>query len=83
MTTSVLLAIAALFATSCLVRILPVFVSIDLTDTTRRLLERVLPTAVFINFAVYILYSEATRRHWLPGLRWHWLRASPWQRGWA
>ncbi|TYP62086.1 AzlD domain-containing protein [Stutzerimonas stutzeri] len=61
MTTSVLLAIAALFATSCLVRILPVFISIDLTDTTRRLLERVLPTAVFINFAVYILYSEATK----------------------
>ena len=61
MTTAVLLAIAALFATSCLVRILPVFVTLNLTDTTRRLLERVLPTAVFINFAVYILYSEATK----------------------
>lgn len=61
MTTSVLLAIAALFTTSCLVRILPVFISIDLTNTTRGLLERVLPTAVFINFAVYILYSEATK----------------------
>ena len=61
MTTSALLAIAALFATSCLVRILPVFVTLDMTDTTRRLLERVLPTAVFLNFAVYILYSEAAK----------------------
>lgn len=56
-----MLAIAALFATSCLVRILPVFVTLDLSDQTRRLLERVLPSAVFINFAVYILYSEATK----------------------
>lgn len=61
MNTSVLLAIAALLATSCLVRILPVFVTLNLTDASRRLLERVLPTAVFINFAVYILYSEATK----------------------
>lgn len=61
MNTSVLLAIAALFATSCLVRILPVFVTLDLSDATRRILERVLPTAVFINFAVYILYSEAAK----------------------
>ncbi|MCQ4313280.1 hypothetical protein NAV33_15420 [Pseudomonas stutzeri] len=61
MNTSVLLAIAALFATSCLVRIFPVFVTLELSDATRRLLERVLPTAVFINFAVYILYSEAIK----------------------
>ncbi|WP_217476682.1 hypothetical protein [Stutzerimonas stutzeri] len=61
MNTPVLLAIAALLATSCLVRILPVFVTLNLTDASRRLLERVLPTAVFINFAVYILYSEATK----------------------
>lgn len=61
MNTSVLLAIAALLATSCLVRILPVFVTLNLTDASRRLLERVLPTAVFINFAVYILYSEADK----------------------
>lgn len=61
MSTPVLLAIVALFATSCLVRILPVFVTLDLGEQTRRLLERVLPAAVFINFAVYILYSEATQ----------------------
>jgi branched-subunit amino acid transport protein AzlD len=61
MNTSVLLAITALLATSCLVRILPVFVTLNLTDASRRLLERVLPTAVFINFAVYILYSEAAK----------------------
>ncbi len=61
MSTPVLLAIAALCATSFLVRILPVFVTLNLDDSTRRILERVLPSAVFINFAVYILYSEATK----------------------
>lgn len=61
MTASVALAIMALFITSCLVRILPVFVTLELGDRTRRILERLLPTAVFINFAVYILYSEVTQ----------------------
>lgn len=61
MNTSMLMAIGALFVTSCFVRILPVFITLDLSDAARRLLERVLPTAVFINFAVYILYSEATK----------------------
>ncbi|MCW3480881.1 hypothetical protein OL229_15140 [Neisseriaceae bacterium JH1-16] len=56
-----LIAIAALFCTSCLVRIVPTFVSLQLSDRTQRYLERILPTAVFINFAVYIAYSEASK----------------------
>jgi len=61
MNPSVLIAIAALFSTSCLVRIIPAFVSVQLSDSTQRYLERILPTAVFINFAVYIAYSEASK----------------------
>ncbi|MDP9514234.1 hypothetical protein [Pseudomonas protegens] len=57
--------IAALLATSCLVRIIPAFVSIrlqpGLQPGLQRCLERVLPVAVFINFAVYIAFSEMSR----------------------
>lgn len=56
-----LVAIAALFTTSCLVRIVPTFISLQLKPPTQRYLERLLPAAVFINFAVYIAYSEMVR----------------------
>lgn len=52
------MAVLALFATSLMVRVLPVFVRLRLNDTTRGLLERVLPMAVFLNFAVYIAWTE-------------------------
>lgn len=52
------LAILALFATSMTVRVLPVFVRLRLGATARGLLERVLPMAVFLNFAVYIAWIE-------------------------
>ncbi|MCW5221455.1 hypothetical protein [Verminephrobacter aporrectodeae] len=52
------LAIVALLATSVLVRVLPVFVRLRLSDTARSLLERVLPMAVFLNFAIYIALTE-------------------------
>jgi branched-subunit amino acid transport protein AzlD len=52
------LAILALLATSLLVRVLPVFLKVGLSDTVRGLLERVLPMAVFLNFAVYIVWTE-------------------------
>jgi len=52
------LAILALFATSMTVRILPVFVRLRLSATARGLLERVLPMAVFLNFAVYLAWTE-------------------------
>lgn len=52
------LAVLALLATSLLVRVLPVFVRLHLSDSARRLLERVLPMAVFLNFSVYIAWTE-------------------------
>ncbi len=52
------LAILALFATSITVRVLPVFVRLRLGATARGLLERVLPMAVFLNFVVYIAWTE-------------------------
>ncbi|HTN31419.1 MAG TPA: hypothetical protein VL129_10195 [Pseudomonas sp.] len=61
MNQSVAIAIGALFLTSCLVRILPAFVSFRMAPGSRRYVERVLPAAVFINFAVYIAYSELVR----------------------
>src|SRR5690606_17137584 len=61
MNQSVAIAIGALFLTSCLVRILPAFVSLRMAPESRRYVERVLPAAVFINFAVYIAYSELVR----------------------
>jgi len=51
-------AIVALFATSLIVRVLPAFVRLRLSDTAHSLLERVLPMAVFLNFAVYIGWTE-------------------------
>lgn len=56
--TSTGLAIAALMMTSLIVRVVPVFLRIRLSDKARALLERTLPCAVFLNFAVYIVYSE-------------------------
>jgi branched-subunit amino acid transport protein AzlD len=61
MSQSTIIAIAALFVTSCLVRVLPVFINLQLGGASQRYLERVLPVAVFINFAVYIVYMEAQR----------------------
>ncbi|MCL1961355.1 MAG: hypothetical protein FWG56_06220 [Desulfovibrionaceae bacterium] len=52
------LAILALLATSLLVRVLPAFVRLRLSDTARRLLEHVLPMAVFLNFSIYIAWTE-------------------------
>jgi hypothetical protein len=58
MITSTGLAILALFATSLIVRVFPAFLGIRISDSMRVLLERVLPSAVFLNFVVYIIYSE-------------------------
>src|SRR5690606_6946258 len=58
---SVAVAIGALFATSGLLRILTVFVSVRMGPEGRRYVERGLPAAVFINFAVYIAYYEVVR----------------------
>lgn len=50
--------ILALFLTSMVVRVMPVFVKLRLSETVRKLFERVLPMAVFLNFAVYIAIVE-------------------------
>lgn len=57
-------AILALLATSLLVRVLPVFLPLRLSEGTRRLLERVLPMAVFLNFAIYIAWTEISTAPW-------------------
>lgn len=57
-TTSTGLAILALMTTSLIVRVIPSFLDIRISAPVRTLLERILPSAVFLNFAVYIIYSE-------------------------
>jgi hypothetical protein len=57
-TASTGLAILALMATSFIVRVIPSFLSIRISAPVRTLLDRILPSAVFVNFAVYIIYSE-------------------------
>jgi hypothetical protein len=56
--TSTGLAILALVTTTLIVRVAPAFLSVSIGDSIRALLERVLPSAVFLNFAIYIIYSE-------------------------
>lgn len=56
--TSTGIAILALAATSLIVRVVPVFLHVRISERVRALLERTLPSAVFLNFAVYIIYSE-------------------------
>lgn len=56
--------ILALLLTSLLVRVVPAFVKLRLSESTRTLLERVLPMAVFLNFAVYIAVVEIKQAPW-------------------
>jgi branched-subunit amino acid transport protein AzlD len=58
MNESALIAIGALCATSVLVRITPVFVSLRLSTRGLQLVGQVMPMAVFVNLAVYVLHSE-------------------------
>ena len=58
MTSSHGLAILVLLSTSLLVRVLPVFLRINMSPSVRKLIERTLPLAVFLNFAVYIAWTE-------------------------
>lgn len=51
-------AILALFVTSLLVRVLPTFLNLPLTEKTKKFIEQVLPIAVFLNFIVYLVWSE-------------------------
>ncbi|MFP8779790.1 hypothetical protein [Hydrogenophaga sp. RWCD_12] len=56
--------ILALLLTSLLVRVVPAFVKLRLSARARTLLERVLPMAVFLNFAVYIAVVELRQAPW-------------------
>lgn len=56
--------ILALLLTSLLVRVFPTFVKLPLSEPVRMLLERVLPMAVFLNFAVYIAVVETKQAPW-------------------
>ena len=50
--------IAALFLTSLLVRVLPVAFNFQFPDRFAKWMETVLPSAVFLNFLVYIFMQE-------------------------
>ena len=50
--------IAALFLTSLLVRVLPVAFNFQFPDRFAKWMETILPSAVFLNFLVYIFMQE-------------------------
>lgn len=54
----VLTTIIALLCTSVLVRVLPVFFSFEFSDRSKHFFEQVLPSSVFINFVVYMVFHE-------------------------
>ncbi|AWM58140.1 hypothetical protein C6Y58_01120 [Stutzerimonas stutzeri] len=58
MNDAALAALAALSTTSVLVRIVPAFVRLSLSERGLHLVGQVMPMAVFINLAVYVVYSE-------------------------
>lgn len=51
-------AILALLTTSFLVRIAPTFIRLQLDPSQKKLVDQVLPMAVFVNFVVYIIWTE-------------------------
>ncbi|BES73123.1 hypothetical protein RE428_41410 [Marinobacter nanhaiticus D15-8W] len=52
-------AIAALFFTSLLVRVLPVVYDFQFPESLVKWMETILPSAVFLNFITYIFLQEA------------------------
>ena len=54
----VYIGIALLFAVSVVVRIIPSIISLNLPVKTKESIKSVLPTAVFINLAVYCAVQE-------------------------
>ncbi len=61
MNNATILAVLALFTTSLLVRVLPVMLRFEFAEPWKSYVERAIPSAVFINFIVYIFYSELAR----------------------
>ncbi|RYJ63527.1 hypothetical protein [Pseudomonas songnenensis] len=68
MNDAALAALAALSTTSVLVRIVPAFVRLSLSERGLHLVGQVMPMAVFINLAVYVIYSEIGRSPLAGGL---------------
>lgn len=58
MNNGALVAIAALLCTSLLVRVAPAICNLKLPDKFVPLAETIIPTAVFLNFVVYIFMQE-------------------------
>lgn len=58
MTRGALTGVAILFAVSLLVRIIPSFVRVSFSESTRENIRSVLPVAVFINLIAYCMANE-------------------------
>lgn len=58
MNDGIISAIAALFFTSLLVRVLPVVYDFQFPEGLVKWMERILPSAVFLNFIAYIFLQE-------------------------
>ncbi|MBY6207818.1 MULTISPECIES: hypothetical protein [Halomonas] len=58
MNDAVIMAIAALFLTSLLVRVLPATYNFRFSDGVVNWLETILPSAIFLNFIAYIFLQE-------------------------
>ncbi|GAA3938686.1 hypothetical protein [Litoribacillus peritrichatus] len=52
------MAVLALLSTSLLVRILPAFINIRINSSAKVWVEHIIPSAVFLNFIVYIVIQE-------------------------
>jgi hypothetical protein len=57
-TNSATMATFTLIHTTLFVRIFPIFLKIEIKTTTRTSLETILTTTIFLNFVVYITYSD-------------------------
>lgn len=58
MNEGVFAAIAALIATSLLVRVLPALCEFNFSNVKVEWVERIIPTAVFITFVIYVFMQE-------------------------
>jgi hypothetical protein len=67
MTETVLYGIGLLLAVSVLVRVVPAFVPLPVSEGMAERIESILPVAVFINLAMYCAVSEISAS-WIPGL---------------
>jgi hypothetical protein len=60
-----------------------VFIPLQIAPRQQHYLERVLPAAVFINFAVYIAYTRRCASRSWRRCPWRWSLVSPCSTGWG